>query len=134
MTMKKILILLIGATCLMACKEKKEKALNFHIERTDTEIKVFSDGSTSAIVTQNAKPDFRPYIHPILAPGTETELTEFSPGHHKHQTGLFWGFTRVNGTGASADELKKEFYNREKPEDIQKKIGRDFFHNPGGDY
>ena len=23
-------------------------------------------------------------------------LTEFSPGHHKHQTGLYWGFTRVN--------------------------------------
>src|SRR5690606_28175423 len=33
---------------------------------------------------------------------------EFSPGHHKHQTGLYWGFTRVNG--------------------------RDYFHNPTGDY
>ena len=30
------------------------------------------------------------------------------PGHHKHQTGIYWGFTRVNG--------------------------RDFFHNPKGDY
>ncbi len=35
-------------------------------------------------------------------------VTEFSPAHHKHQTGLYWGFTRVNG--------------------------RDFFHNPQGDY
>jgi putative membrane-bound dehydrogenase-like protein len=142
MTMKRILILLIGVTCLISCKEKKnketalaeQKESTFHIEHTDTEIKVFSDGGTSAVVTQNAKPDFRPYIHPILAPGTEVELTQFSPGHHKHQTGLYWGFTRVNGTGASAEELKKWFYNPEKPEDIQKKIGRDFFHNPGEDH
>ena len=35
-------------------------------------------------------------------------LTEDSPAHHKHQTGLYWGFTRVNG--------------------------RDYFHNPHGDY
>ena len=24
-------------------------------------------------------------------------VTEFSPEHHPHQTGLYWGFTRVNG-------------------------------------
>ena len=140
--MKRILILLIGFTFLMACKQKKEKDIassdfknpSFHIEQTDTEIKVFSDDGTSALVTQNTKPDFRPYIHPILAPGTEVELTQVSPGHHKHQTGLYWGFTRVNGTGASPDELKKWFYNPEKPKDIQEKIGRDFFHNPDGDH
>src|SRR5690606_37103424 len=104
--------------CLMACKQKKGKEMasadlkdsSFHIEQTDTEIKVFPDDGTTAVVTQNAKPDFRPYIHPILAPGTEVELTQFSPGHHKHQTGLFWGFTRVNGTGATADGLKEWFY------------------------
>ena len=31
-----------------------------------------------------------------MAPDGQGELTEFSPGHHKHQTGLYWGFTRVN--------------------------------------
>ena len=140
--MKKILILLVGVSYLMACNPKKEKEMasanlqepNFHIVQTDTEIKVFSNGGTSAVVIQNAKPDFRPYIHPILAPGTELELTQFSPGHHKHQTGLFWGFTRVNGSGASADELKKWYYNPEKPENIRKKIGRDFFHYPDKDH
>jgi putative membrane-bound dehydrogenase-like protein len=35
-------------------------------------------------------------------------LTEYSPGHHKHQTGLYWGFTRLNG--------------------------RDYFHHPDGNY
>ena len=71
-------------------------------------ISVFRKGMDEAILTQNAKADFRPYLHPIVAPDGKGVLTEYSPGHHKHQTGLYWGFTRVNG--------------------------RDFFHNPGGDF
>ena len=71
-------------------------------------ISVFRAGTRTPIVTQNARPDARPYLHPIAAPDGRGVLTEFSPGHHKHQTGLFWGFTRVNG--------------------------RDYFHNPTGDY
>ena len=51
------------------------------------------------ILTQNASPDARPYIHPIVAPDG-TVLTD--------QTGLFWGFTSLNG--------------------------RDYFHNPQGGY
>jgi putative membrane-bound dehydrogenase-like protein len=86
------------------------------------------------VVTQNIKSDFRPFIHPIIAPDSEVELTQYSPEHHRHQTGLYWGFTRVNGTGAEPEELKKWFYQKNKPEDIQQKIGRDFFHNPGSDY
>ncbi len=126
----------------MACKSKKEKELDsansktpsFHIEQTETEIRVFAESGTKALATQNAKPDFRPYIHPILAPGSNAELTQYSPGHHKHQTGLYWGFTRVNGTGAEPEELNEWFYNPNKPKDIQKKIGRDFFHYPDGDH
>lgn len=140
--MARILFLLIGLTCLMACKSKKEKELDsansktssFHIEQTDTEIRVFAESGTKALVTQNIKPDFRPYIHPILAPGSNAELTQYSPGHHKHQTGLYWGFTRVNGTGAEPEELKEWFYKPNKPKEIQKKIGRDFFHYPDGDH
>lgn len=71
-------------------------------------ISVYRPGSDKPVVTQNAKPDFRPYLHPIAAPDGKGVLTEYSPGHHKHQTGLYWGFTRVNG--------------------------RDYFHNPAGDY
>lgn len=71
-------------------------------------IAVFRAGESEPIVTQNAKDDFRPYLHPIAAPDGKGVLTEYSPGHHKHQTGLYWGFTRVNG--------------------------RDFFHHPEGDY
>ncbi len=71
-------------------------------------ITVHRAGRPGAIVTQNAPPDARPYIHPIAAPDGKGVLTEFSPEHHKHQTGLYWGFTRLNG--------------------------RDYFHNRQGDY
>jgi hypothetical protein len=46
---------------------------------------------------QNAKVGIRPYIHPIMAPDGKGELTEYSPAHHKHQTGLYWGLKQVNG-------------------------------------
>ena len=60
------------------------------------------------LVTQNARPDERPYLHPIVAPDGRGVLTEDKPAHHPHQTGLYWGFTRLNG--------------------------RDYFHNPGAKY
>ena len=71
-------------------------------------LSIYRAGRRDAILTQNARPDERPYVHPIAAPDGKGVVTEFSPEHHKHQTGLYWGFTRLNG--------------------------RDFFHNPGGDY
>ena len=74
----------------------------------DETIAVFREGVDEPILVQHAKADFRPYIHPIVAPDGKGVITEYSPGHHKHQTGLYWGFTRVNG--------------------------RDFFHNPEGNY
>ncbi|MDH4089683.1 MAG: PmoA family protein [Cyclobacteriaceae bacterium] len=97
-------------------------------------ISVFRKGSSEAIVTQNAKPDFRPYLHPITAPDGKGQLTEYSPGHHKHQTGLYWGFTRVNGTGAPMDTVHKYFYQKEKMPGMEAIIGRDFFHHPEGDH
>ena len=79
--------------------------------RTDAaagKISVYRAGLANPLLTQNAGPDFRPYIHPITAPDGKGQLTQYSPGHHKHQTGLYWGFTRVNG--------------------------RDYFHHPGDGY
>jgi putative membrane-bound dehydrogenase-like protein len=72
-------------------------------------IAVYRPGKSEPVVVQNADPHGRPYLHPIAAPdGKGGVITEYSPAHHKHQTGLFWGFTRVNG--------------------------RDYFHNPDGNY
>ena len=39
----------------------------------------------------------RPYLHPLRSPDGKALLTQFSPGHHRHQTGLYWGPTRING-------------------------------------
>ncbi len=77
-------------------------------EKTGT-ISIYREGAPEKpVLVQNAAADFRPYLHPLEAPDGKGTLTEYSPSHHKHQTGIYWGFTRVNG--------------------------RDFFHNPGGDH
>jgi hypothetical protein len=102
---------------LLACKPNESTEVETSTEPTllnlvqnDEEgtISVFRQGEIEPLLIQNAKEDFRPYIHPMIAPDGKGILTEYSPGHHKHQTGLYWGLTRVNG--------------------------RDYFHNPQGDY
>ncbi len=49
------------------------------------------------VLTQMAKKDERPYIHPIIAPDGNGVLTEYRPEHHPHQTGIYWGLKLVNG-------------------------------------
>ena len=71
-------------------------------------ISTFRSGEELPILSQHARPDSRPYIHPIAAPDGDGVLTEYRPDHHPHQTGLYWGFTDVNG--------------------------RDYFHNLDDDY
>ena len=71
--------------------------LHLELDREVGSISVYRDGTDAALLTQNARPDFRPFLHPIVAPDGRGVLTEYSPAHHKHQTGLYWGFTRVNG-------------------------------------
>ena len=97
-------------------------------------IAIYREGEEAPIVTQNAGADHRPFLHPIVAPDGKGLATQYSPGHHPHQTGLYWGFTRVNGEPMDEDTLRQWFYRRDKPEDIAKAVGRDYFHNPGGDY
>jgi len=63
----------------------------------DESLSVFRAGSAPALLTQQAPAEARPYIHPITAPDGRGVLTEFRPTHHPHQTGLYWGLTRLNG-------------------------------------
>lgn len=58
---------------------------------------MFRDGGQAPVLVQNAKAGIRPYIHPIVPPDGRGQMTEFSPAHHKHQTGLYWGLKQVNG-------------------------------------
>jgi putative membrane-bound dehydrogenase-like protein len=77
-------------------------------DKAAEKISIFRGNGKDPILVQNIKTDFRPYLHPIVAPDGKGILTEYSPGHHKHQTGIYWGYTRVNG--------------------------RDYFHHPDGGY
>src|SRR5688500_1136719 len=60
-------------------------------------LSVYRPASAEPVLVQNAKPGVRPYLHPIASPDGQGVLTEYRPAHHPHQTGLYWGFTRVNG-------------------------------------
>jgi putative membrane-bound dehydrogenase-like protein len=136
------LCLILAISILVGCtpsnkNETKSDALVVLTILQDEEaatLSVFRKGSSEVLVTQNAKPNFRPYLHPINSPDGKGQLTEYSPGHHKHQTGLYWGFTRVNGEGAPMDTVHKYFYKKDQFPEMEKSIGRDFFHHPEGEY
>ncbi len=64
-------------------------------------------GEKAPILVFHFPREGRPYTHPIVAPDGKGVLTETSPSHHPHQTGLYVGFLKVNG--------------------------RDYFHNRGSD-
>jgi hypothetical protein len=61
------------------------------------EISVVRENNSRILLTQITQQNIRPYIHPITAPDGKGVLTQFSPEHHKHQTGLYWGLKQVNG-------------------------------------
>ncbi|NND05212.1 MAG: c-type cytochrome [Saprospiraceae bacterium] len=86
----------------------EEVTLFASIDPAGEQIAIHGLDSTIPLAIHHVQQDFRPYIHPIRSPDGQGVLTEYSPGHHKHQTGLYWGFTRINN--------------------------RDYFHNPGKDY
>ena len=100
--------LLIALLTVLVSSHVDAGPLKARLSEAGDEIRVFRPGNTTPLVTQMARPDFRPYLHPISAPDGKGVLTEASPSHHRHQTGLYWGFTRLNG--------------------------RDYFHHPEGDY
>ncbi|MCC5905876.1 MAG: PmoA family protein [Balneolaceae bacterium] len=60
-------------------------------------ISIYWENGSEPILVQNAWQKVRPYIHPVLAPDGNGVLTEYRPGHHTHQTGLYWGLKEVNG-------------------------------------
>ena len=86
-----IFLAVFGGTALRA------GPLTLRENSADESISVFRPGGATALLTQNAPAEARPYLHPIAAPDGRGVLTEFRPAHHPHQTGLDWGLTRLNG-------------------------------------
>jgi hypothetical protein len=79
--------------------QEVDKPMDFRIQHDAAKgiLSVFRKSGQQLVLTQNATAGVRPYIHPIVAPDGNGILTEFSPAHHKHQTGLYWGLKQVNG-------------------------------------
>jgi len=90
-------LLLVQIICFGQKNTRKEaQVFTLRQDRSAETISVFRNDN-ELLLTQNVKADVRPYIHPIIAPDGKGILTEFSPEHHKHQTGLYWGLKKVNG-------------------------------------
>ena len=87
------ILLLLSATI----AEPHARPLALHADGSSGTITVVRAGESKPVLTQNAGAEMRPYLHPIAAPDGKGVLTEFSPAHHKHQTGIYWGLTSVNG-------------------------------------
>ena len=94
-----LLLFCYGFTSAAAQPTSAPDSTNLVVRQDTSEatISVYRSGGEAPLLTQHARPDFRPYLHPIAAPDGRGSYTEYSPGHHPHQTGLYWGFTRVNG-------------------------------------
>lgn len=60
------------------------------------------------LLKHQLKPNFRPYIHPLVSMDFETVLTQDSPEHHPWQHGLYFGMHHVNDTDFWLDEGMRE--------------------------
>ncbi len=102
---RQIFVFLCVIFCFRFLEASSGSGLTVKWDPEEEKFDVESIDTSSHVLTHHAGSNFRPYFHPLISPDQKGVLTEYSPGHHPHQTGLYWGFTRVNG--------------------------RDFFHNPG---
>jgi hypothetical protein len=91
--------LLITSVLLLDCAspDRQGSTRSLILKHDDETIAAYRSDGSGPLLVQNAKEGIRPYIHPVIAPDGKGELTEFSPAHHKHQTGLYWGLKQVNG-------------------------------------
>lgn len=76
--------------------DKPDNHLVLEHDQEAGSLSVYRTEERALILSQHARDDTRPYLHPITAPDGNGVLTEYRPEHHPHQTGLYWGLKRVN--------------------------------------
>lgn len=117
-------LILISCVPRSGAPEKgKDSRFSLAHNKEQETISVFRTGGTTPVLIQHAKTGIRPYLHPIVAPDGNGELTEYSPAHHEHQTGVYWGLKKVNGRDFFMNW--KEDHWRKVSADIVKKQGAD---------
>lgn len=77
-----------------------------HITFTEHQLTIARAPDAEPLLIQHARPHYRPYIHPILAPDGRGVLTEDAPPHHPWQHGLYVGLNDVNGVGFWTEGLR----------------------------
>lgn len=77
-----------------------------HTTLTNHQLALARAASAPPLLVQHARPNHRPYIHPILAPDGGGCLTEDVPPHHPWQHGLYVGLNDVNGVGFWTEGLR----------------------------
>jgi hypothetical protein len=107
---KILLLFLITLSGLCKYAKTPGQVLTAQLDEDSQTINIYRD-SSNLLVTQHVKTDIRPYIHPIIAPDGNGTLTEFSPDHHRHQTGLYWGLKKVNGRDYFMN-WKKDYWHK----------------------
>ena len=68
---------------------------------SDETISMVRTDRDEPILVQRIRADFRPYIHPILAPDGKGILTEYSPGRTNIRTGYIAGLPGLMGVMAN---------------------------------
>ena len=74
---------------------------------TPQRIALSRPGTESPLLVQQAAPDHRPYLHPVLAPDGAGVVTEDAPAHHPWQHGVYTGLNDVNGAGFWMEGLRE---------------------------
>lgn len=87
---------LVACAALAACVAGEAPALRA-LRTPGNGVAIHRGDAPEPMLVQHARADFRPYIHPIVAPDGRGVLTEDSPGHHRWQHGLYVGMNAVNG-------------------------------------
>ena len=75
------------------------------MQSTAKRIEPLLPGDDSPMLVQQATPNTRTYIHPILMSRGHVVLTEDTPDHHPWQHCLYVGLNDVNGIGFSTEGL-----------------------------
>ncbi|QGH36199.1 hypothetical protein GI584_20060 [Gracilibacillus salitolerans] len=100
------------------------KINDLRAECSDQIISVYRHNESVPIITQHAKTDKRPYIHPIVSPDGVGILTEDAPSHHPWQHGLYCGFNNINNIGFWEEGLKEGYDGTIHPKSLSKPIVR----------
>lgn len=114
------LLVLFGCNSPVSQTGTKLPLLEIRHNEAEGEIEILREHNPEPLLTQVALPGVRPYIHPIIAPDGKGELTEFSPAHHIHQTGLYWGLKQVNGRDFFMN-WKEDYWRRVSAEVLKEK-------------